>query len=169
MSKEKVSMTTIILNFFEQNKGRVIESKEVYDMIARAIPLTAKQLEKYYDRPRFQHSVRATLMKLTRSRKIVHVEKGHYKFNDKYRNLEIVFQKFLKKTKATTIHKCFTCGKTIYNECYYKETDKDPYLQTINARDFCESCYSKFGNKLLNRKLSITIAKSYNNSKLDSF
>lgn len=77
--------------------------------------------------------------------------------------------KYLKRVKGRTTHECFCCGNIITSEYYYRETDKDPLLQTVNARPFCEDCYNKFGNKLLNRNLTRKIKKNAENKSLEDF
>lgn len=77
--------------------------------------------------------------------------------------------KYLKKVKARTTHECFSCGNIIVSDYYYRETDEEAFLQTINARAFCEDCYNKFGDKLLNRNLTRKIEQNVKNKKLEDF
>ena len=59
--------------------------------------------------------------------------------------------KFLKRTKARVVHRCDKCGKLINpGEFYYAETLKDKFLHTLHNKKFCESCYKKYGDSLLN-------------------
>lgn len=62
------------------------------------------------------------------------------------------YSKYLKRTKARTVHQCDCCGEVITNEYYYRETVNDKFLQSLHARSFCVKCYEKFGNKLLTSK-----------------
>lgn len=65
----------------------------------------------------------------------------------KFNNLKI-----LKKTKARTSHQCNICGKIInQGDYYYKEHIKDKFLHSLNAKKFCNECYNKFGDRLINR------------------
>jgi uncharacterized protein with PIN domain len=62
--------------------------------------------------------------------------------------------KYLKKTKSRTFHKCSNCGKEInLGDFYYKETIDDKFLHSLHANKYCEDCYKKYGNNLLNQKL----------------
>jgi len=61
--------------------------------------------------------------------------------------------KYLKKTKARTVHQCNQCNCTIEpEEYYYAETQKDKFLQSLHAKRFCSKCYEKFGDQLLSIK-----------------
>lgn len=37
----------------------------------------------------------------------------------------------------------------ITSEYYYRETNDEVFLQTLHAKAFCEDCYGKYGDKLL--------------------
>jgi len=64
---------------------------------------------------------------------------------NKYNNL-----KFLKRTKARVSHKRDKCEKIINpGDFYYAETLKDKFLHTLYNKKFCESCYKKYKNNLL--------------------
>lgn len=56
-------------------------------------------------------------------------------------------EKCLKKAKGRVTHQCFACGNIVGD--YYRETDKDRFLQTLHAKSFCEDCYNKYGDELL--------------------
>jgi protein-arginine kinase activator protein McsA len=61
--------------------------------------------------------------------------------------------KYLKKTKARTIHHCDLCNRVIESgEHYYVETQEDKFLQFLNAKHFCSECYKQHGNQLLSIK-----------------
>lgn len=66
----------------------------------------------------------------------------------KYNNL-----KFLKKTKARVEHRCQNCGELIGpGALYYSEKLRDRFLHTLHEKKFCEQCYKKYGDQLLNLK-----------------
>jgi len=61
--------------------------------------------------------------------------------------------KYLKKTKARTVHHCDRCNDLIEpDEYYYAETEKDRFLHSLHAKRFCSKCYEKDGNQLLSTK-----------------
>jgi len=61
--------------------------------------------------------------------------------------------KYLKKTKARTVHQCDMCNGTIEpGEYYYAETQKDKFLHSLHAKRFCSRCYEKYGDRLLSIK-----------------
>jgi hypothetical protein len=71
--------------------------------------------------------------------------------------------KYLKKTKARTVHQCAKCEEIIsVGEYYYKEALTDEFLQFLHGRSFCINCYEKFGETLLMNK---TKRKHYLNKK----
>jgi len=77
--------------------------------------------------------------------------------------------KYLKKTKARTVHQCNQCNSTIEpEEYYYAETQKDKFLHSLHAKHFCSKCYEKFGDQLLSikRKRKQRAVKSHS---LDDF
>lgn len=58
--------------------------------------------------------------------------------------------RYLKKTKARTIHQCDMCNAKIeLGEHYYAETQKDRFLHSLHAECFCSKCYEKYGDELL--------------------
>ena len=61
------------------------------------------------------------------------------------------YKKYLKKVKGRVTHQCFACGNIIVGDYYYRETDEDQFLQTLHAKSFCEDCYNKYGDKLLDK------------------
>jgi hypothetical protein len=64
----------------------------------------------------------------------------------KYDNLN-----FLKKTKARVNHVCSKCDQQIIaGDYYYAEIIKDKFLHTLHNKKFCNDCYEKYNNKLLN-------------------
>lgn len=73
--------------------------------------------------------------------------------------------KILKLTKSRTRHICSNCNSTIeIGSSYYSEQIKDKFLQSLNIKKFCESCYEKYGNKLLEmgtRKVTKNKRKPY--------
>jgi len=73
--------------------------------------------------------------------------------------------RYLKKTKARTLHKCDMCNETITSgEYYYKETQKDKFLHSLNAKCFCSKCYNKYGERLFSiekEKKMRTLSKSH--------
>ena len=61
--------------------------------------------------------------------------------------------KYLKKTKARTVHHCDRCSDLIEpGEYYYAETQKDRFLHSLHAKRFCSKCYEEYGNQLLSIK-----------------
>ena len=57
----------------------------------------------------------------------------------------------LKPHKAKVTHKCFLCGKEIKpEEIVYYQSDK--FLQSLSNKKFCEECFNKHGQKLLEIK-----------------
>ena len=71
--------------------------------------------------------------------------------------------KYLKKTKARTVHQCDMCNGIIEpEEYYYVETQRDRFLHSLHAKHFCSKCYEKHGNQLLEigRKRRPEIKKS---------
>ena len=69
--------------------------------------------------------------------------------------------RYLKKTKARTIHQCNMCNRTIeLGEYYYAETQKDKFLHSLHAKRFCAKCYQEYGDELLSPKERRRIEKS---------
>jgi len=61
--------------------------------------------------------------------------------------------KYLKKTRARTIHQCEGCGKLIEpGEYYYVEALKGRVHHIFNSRFFCSKCYEEYGDQLLKTK-----------------
>jgi len=61
--------------------------------------------------------------------------------------------KFLKRTKARNEHRCSLCGQIIsISEFYYLEKIKNQFLHSLHRNKFCDSCYQKYGDKLLQNK-----------------
>lgn len=57
---------------------------------------------------------------------------------------------FLKRTKARTEHKCNLCGCIIpIGEFYYAEELEDKFLHSLHRKKFCDVCYQKHGDRLL--------------------
>jgi len=57
---------------------------------------------------------------------------------------------YLKKVKARKNHICNFCSQQITSgNFYYRETNKDKFLQTLHAKKFCSECYEKYGEKTL--------------------
>lgn len=79
--KRRSSVIGAVAEFFEKNSNRIIQTKDVYAEVYRVYPLTPLQLEVVYARPRFHHTVRSALLKLTKSQFIIKVSKDHYKYN----------------------------------------------------------------------------------------
>ena len=59
----------------------------------------------------------------------------------------------LKEHKARVSHICFSCGKEINaGEKVYYQSDR--FLQSLSNKKFCEQCFNKEGQNLLNIKKS---------------
>jgi hypothetical protein len=57
----------------------------------------------------------------------------------------------LKEHKARLFHICFCCGNKIKpGEKVYYQTDK--FLQPLSNKKFCEECFKREGQHLLNTK-----------------
>ncbi|HSV49803.1 MAG TPA: hypothetical protein VLH35_05760 [Candidatus Acidoferrales bacterium] len=82
------------------------------------------------------------------------------------------YKKYLKKVNGRVAHQCFACGSIMVNE-YYRETNEDQFLQTLNAKSFCVECYDKYGDKLLDKAFIKKIQKdspqSSETKRLDQF
>lgn len=62
--------------------------------------------------------------------------------------------KYLKKTKARTLHQCSLCSGDInIGEYYYLETIENKFLHSLHTKRYCSQCYSEYGDKLLSLKL----------------
>ena len=88
--KKIIGLTQTILQVFEENQTRTVESKEIYAEVKKRLRLTPEQMELAYYRPKFHHSIRSTLCKLVNSDKIVRISKGEYRKalpNDKLKGL----------------------------------------------------------------------------------
>lgn len=61
--------------------------------------------------------------------------------------------KFLKRTKARVNHQCNFCGEAILSgQFYYAEEIKDEFLHSLYRKKFCNTCYQKYGDHLLESK-----------------
>lgn len=57
----------------------------------------------------------------------------------------------LKPHKARVMHTCLFCGRKIKSgEKVYYQSDK--FLQSLSGKKFCDDCFQKHGQKLLNKK-----------------
>ncbi len=57
----------------------------------------------------------------------------------------------LKSHKAGVAHKCLACDDKINpGETVYYQSDK--FLQTLSQKKFCEECFKKYGQELLEMK-----------------
>ncbi|RLF43786.1 MAG: hypothetical protein DRN09_04220 [Thermoplasmata archaeon] len=56
----------------------------------------------------------------------------------------------LVRKKALEKIVCTNCGKTINkDEWYYREEGVDFHLHSLIARNYCEECYTKYGEEVL--------------------
>jgi hypothetical protein len=77
MPTARLAPKKIIMQILDS--GKVFTLKEIYKEFEKRVKLPLEKIEVTYERPKYTHTIRATLTSLVKQKKVVRVGKGKYK------------------------------------------------------------------------------------------